>query len=332
MDSFTQIVLGIATAEIVAGKKLQNKTFLYGAILGTIPDLDIVVGKFMSDVDGVAIHRGLSHSLFFFLFLSPILGWVISRFEKDKIGFKSASWLAFWCLTTHVLLDLFTSWGTQIFWPLEHRFALKTIFVIDPLYTVPLLISLIFVWKTKDFLARKTYLNRGLLISSGYLFLSCVLKVIAVQRFEKGLENQNISYSELIVKPTAFNTILWNANIATAEGYYLGDYSFFDSQPISFKFYPKNIALEENLAQVEDFKKLQKISEGWYLISEENGQFYFNDLRFGLLNDDPKNLQFAFRYLFVLNSEGKTIAQEAPKAKRDGKALLGKIFTRIQGN
>ena len=42
MDSLTQIVLGIATAELVAGKKLQNKTFLYGAMLGTIPDLDIV--------------------------------------------------------------------------------------------------------------------------------------------------------------------------------------------------------------------------------------------------------------------------------------------------
>ena len=73
MDSLTQIVLGIATAELVAGKKLQNKTFLYGAVLGTIPDLDILVGKFLSDVEGVAIHRGLSHSLLFFVFLSPVL-------------------------------------------------------------------------------------------------------------------------------------------------------------------------------------------------------------------------------------------------------------------
>ena len=69
MDSLTQIVLGIATAELVSGKKLQNKTFLYGAILGTIPDLDIIVGKFLSDIEGVAIHRGLSHSLLLFLFL-----------------------------------------------------------------------------------------------------------------------------------------------------------------------------------------------------------------------------------------------------------------------
>ncbi|MEQ3662803.1 MAG: metal-dependent hydrolase, partial [Flavobacterium sp.] len=143
MDSFTQIVLGIATAELVAGKKLQNKTFLYGAILGTIPDLDIIVGKFMNDVDGVAIHRGLSHSLLFFVFLAPVLGFLISKLERTKIDFKSASWMAFWCFVTHVLLDMFTSWGTQILWPFDYRFALKTIFVIDPLYTIPLLVSLL---------------------------------------------------------------------------------------------------------------------------------------------------------------------------------------------
>ena len=332
MDSFTQIVLGIATAELIAGKKLQNKTFLYGAILGTIPDLDIIIGKFMSDVDGVAIHRGLSHSLLFFLFLAPLLGWWISKIEKTKIDFKSAFWMVFWCLTTHVLLDMFTSWGTQILWPLEYRFAFKTIFVIDPLYTIPLLISLIYVWKNKAYLVRKKYLYRGLIISSGYLLLTCVLKLVAVHQFEKALKQQNITYKELIVKPTAFNTILWNANIATTEGYFLGDYSFLDSQPISFTFYAKNKDLEKEVEHLEDFQKLKQISEGWYLVTKDNHNLYFNDLRFGLLNDNPKHPQFAFSYLFTSGYDGKLGAREVPKAKRDGKALLQKIFTRIKGN
>ena len=332
MDSFTQIVLGIATAELVTGKNLQNKTFLYGAILGTIPDLDIVVGKFMSDIDGVAIHRGLSHSLLLFVFLSPVFGWIISKIEKNLISFKSASLLAFWCLVTHVLLDLFTSWGTQILWPLDYRFALKTIFVIDPLYTIPLLISLIFVWKNKDNFIRIKYVIRGLIISSSYLILTCVLKLFAVQQFEKALQNQNLVYQELIVKPTAFNCILWNANIATSKGYYLADYSLFDSQAISFTFYPKNQILEEKLVNSYDFQQLIKISEGWYLVSEQNNHLYFNDLRFGLLNDNPENPQFAFSYEFEVNPDGKLIAHEVPKAKRDGKALLQKIFTRLKGN
>jgi inner membrane protein len=69
MDSFTQIALGIAIAEVCAGKKLKNKTVLYGSILGTIPDLDVVVGLFLNPVDAVLIHRGISHSIFLFLFL-----------------------------------------------------------------------------------------------------------------------------------------------------------------------------------------------------------------------------------------------------------------------
>jgi inner membrane protein len=332
MDSLTQIVLGIATAELVAGKKLQNKTFLYGAVLGTIPDLDIVIGKFLNDVDAIAIHRGLSHSLLFFVFLSPILGWIISKIEKDKINFKSASLLAFWCLVTHVLLDLFTSWGTQILWPLDYRFALKTIFVIDPLYTIPLLISLIFVWKNKEHFIRRKYLIRGLIISSSYLLLICILKLFAVHQFEKALQNQNLAHQELIVKPTAFNCILWNANISTSKGYYLADYSLFDSQPIQFVFYSKNRELEKKLINSYDFQQLKKISEGWYLVSEENNRLFFNDLRFGLLNDSPENPQFAFSYRMIPMSDGIYSAEEVPKAKRDGKALLEKIFTRLKGN
>ncbi len=332
MDSFTQITLGIATAEVIAGKALKNRTFLYGAILGTIPDLDILVGKFMNDVDGVAIHRGLSHSILFFACISPIFAWLVYKIEKGKIQYKKAIWLVFWCLLTHVLLDMFTSWGTQILWPLDYRFALKTIFVVDPLFTIPLLIALIYVWRNKDNFQRRKYLFRGLYISLTYLLLTCCIKLYAVASFEEALKNEHINYQKLIVKPTAFNCILWNANVATSKGYFLADYSLFDSQPIQFKFYSKNIILEEKLAKVSDFQKLKKISEGWYLITQHNEKLYFNDLRFGLLNDDVKSPQFAFSYEFLPNPTGNISAVEVPKTRRDGKALMQKIFTRIKGN
>ncbi|WP_413998022.1 metal-dependent hydrolase [Flavobacterium sp. W1B] len=331
MDSLTQIALGIAVAEVCAGKKLKNKSFLYGAILGTIPDLDILIGLFLNPVDGVLIHRGISHSLLLFLFLSPFLGWLISKIEKKNINFLGATSMVFWCLFTHVLLDMFTSWGTQILWPLSHRFALKTIFVIDPLYTIPLLIALLMVWRTKEVVLRKKYIIRGLLISSAYLLLSCFIKLYALNQFEKALTKQGINYSEIIVKPTAFNLILWNANVSTTENYLLGDYSLFDSQPISFKAYAKNINLESKLKGNSDFEKLKKVSEGWYIISKQKENLYFNDLRFGLLNDNPKQPQFAFSYQFIPTNSGLK-AVEVTKEKRDGKLLLKKIFKRLKGN
>jgi len=331
MDSFTQIVLGIATAELCAGEKLQRKTFLYGAILGTIPDLDVVAGQFMNPVEAVAIHRGLSHSLFFFILLSPILGWLVSRIEKGKISFQSATCMSFWCLLTHVLLDMFTSWGTQILWPIPDRIALKTIFVIDPLYTLPMLVALIMAWRKSTFSLRKKYVLRGIYISSFYLMLTCGLKLYALQQFKNALQQQNIEYNALIVKPTAFNCILWNANVATREAYLLGDYSLFDSQPIAFESYSKNNDLERQLAGNPDFETLKEVSEGWFIITKKDKLYYFNDLRFGLLTTNPKQPQFAFSYVFKAE-EGKLKAREVPKQKRDGKALMEGIFNRLRGN
>lgn len=331
MDSFTQIALGIAVAEVCAGKKLKNKTFLYGAILGTLPDLDVVVGMFLDPVDAVLIHRGISHSIFLFLLVSPLFGWIISKIEKDKINFIAATNMAFWGLFTHVLLDMFTSWGTQILWPLENRFALKTIFVIDPLYTIPLLIALFMVWKTNNTFLRSKYIFRGLMISSSYLLLSCFIKLYALSHFEKALAKQGIPYLEIIVKPTAFNLILWNANVATKYNYLLSDYSLFDTQPITFVTYNKNMALESKLLGNSDFEKLKKASEGWYIISQKGENLYFNDLRFGLLNDNPTNPQFAFSYQFIKKNNGLK-AIEVPKSKREGKRLLQKIITRLKGN
>ena len=331
MDSLTQIVLGIAVAELCAGKELKNKTFLYGAILGTMPDLDILSGFVLDPVNAVLIHRGISHSLLLFLILSPLLGAIISKIENKKINFYRSASMVFWCLFTHVLLDMFTSWGTQILWPLEKRFAFKTIFVIDPLYTIPLLVTLVMTWRVRDTLLRKKHITTGLIISSAYLALSCLVKLYVLHQFEKALLKQEIAYSEIIVKPTAFNIILWNANIATEEAYLLGDYSVFDSQAISFTKYSKNSHLETSLKGNPDFEKLKKISESWYIISENGGVLYFNDLRFGLLNDSPDHPQFAFSYQFIPTDSGLK-AVETAKKKRDGKLLLQKTFRRLKGN
>jgi hypothetical protein len=71
-----------------------------------------------------------------------------------------------------------------------------------------------------------------------------------------------------------------------------------DSQSITFTTYNKNKALESQLSGNSDFEKL-KASEGWYIVSEKNKSLYFSDLRFGLLNDNPENPQFAFSYEFM---------------------------------
>jgi signal transduction histidine kinase len=97
----------------------------------------------------------------------------------------------FWGLFTHPILDSFTAWDTQLFWPLDIRLAFRSIFVIDPLYTLPFIIFLILAMRSeKGSKKRRKYNNLGLIISSAYLLLTLVLKGISYQKFENALEDE----------------------------------------------------------------------------------------------------------------------------------------------
>ena len=82
MDSLTQIVLGAAVGEVVLGKKVGNKAMLWGAIAGTIPDLDVYQSLFFDSLRANELHRGFSHSILFSLLFSPLLAWLVTNKEK----------------------------------------------------------------------------------------------------------------------------------------------------------------------------------------------------------------------------------------------------------
>ena len=144
MDSLTQIVLGAAVGEAVLGKKVGNKAMLWGALAGTIPDLDVLARYFVDTVTAIEWHRGFSHSILFSIVFAPIFGWLVWQIhKKQNASWREWSWLFFWGLFTHPILDAFTTWGTQLFWPFKIRLAFQSIFVIDPLYTIPFLIFVV---------------------------------------------------------------------------------------------------------------------------------------------------------------------------------------------
>ena len=333
MDSLTQIVLGAAVGEAVLGKKVGNKAMLYGAIAGTIPDLDTIVGKFLDPLTAIEIHRGISHSIVFSIVMAPVLGWLVAQLHKKaQAGCKDWSWLFFWGLVTHPLLDAHTTWGTQLFWPLDLRLAYQNIFVIDPLYTLPFLVFLILAMRLpKASKKRRKWNNLGLIVSSAYMVLTLVLKGISYQKFTEALANEKIEYKQIDTRPAAFNTILWYANIDVGDAYLLGDYSFFDSKPIRFKYVPKDHQLLGEYRDSETIKRLNKISNGWYAVEKRDADLYYNDLRFGVYDLDAKDLRFVFSYQLI--PTGETL--EIEEAKRDPEAMkqvLKSLWDRIWGN
>jgi len=333
LDSLTQIVLGAAIGEATLGKKVGNKALLYGAIAGTIPDLDVILGTFTNTINALEWHRGFSHSLLFSVLLAPVLGWFVSRLEhRADLGWKPWTKLFFLGLFTHPLLDAFTSWGTQLFWPLKSRIALNSIFVIDPLYTVPFLVFTIMVLFYKRQSKTRRRLNiTGLLISTTYLLVTLVIKLVVEKRFEQALQDQNIAYTQISTRPAPLNTILWNANIDTPENYLIADYSLFDTQPIHFKKYPKQRNTSIDLMEFPNVKRLIAISKGWYIIDKREGHWYFNDLRFGLIYRKDGKPIFTFSYSLEVHND-QIIATEVPKTGRDAQFLMKTLWQRIKGN
>ncbi|WP_458627030.1 metal-dependent hydrolase [Winogradskyella sp. PC D3.3] len=332
MDSLTQIILGAAVGEAVLGRKVGNKAILYGAIAGTIPDLDVLASYFTDTVSALAIHRGFTHSIVFSVIFAPIFGWLVSRYERYK-SVKDWSWLFFWALITHPILDAHTTWGTQLFWPMDVRLAFKTIFVIDPLYTLPFLVFLILtLFQKRESKKRRVYNGIGLTVSTAYLVLTFALKGLAFTQFEKALQNQNITYLQLDTRPSPLNTILWNANVETEAAYLLGTYSFFDTQQIQFETYPKNHELLKDLRNNEKVKRMISISEGWYTINKIDDKLFFNDLRFGLLSMEPQSQNFVFKYLIDVDASGNVSFIEQEKTETDGKQLMLDLWKRVKGN
>ena len=333
MDSLTQIVLGAAIGEAILGKKIGNKALLYGAIAGTIPDLDVILGNLTDTITAIEWHRGFSHSLLFSVLLAPILGWLVNKFEcKPELGWVPWTKLFFLGLFTHPLLDVFTSWGTQLFWPFKTRLALNSIFVIDPLYTLPFLILTVMVLFYKRQSKIRSRLNTiGLLISTLYLLLTLVIKYVVEKRFESALQDQNIAYTQISTRPSPLNTILWNANIDTPENYLVADYSFFDSQPIRFRSYPKQRNTSSEFLKFPNIKRLISISEGWYIIEQREGNWYFNDLRFGLITRREGESFFVFSYRLEMDNN-KIKATEVQKIGNDASFLMKTLWERIKGN
>lgn len=151
MDSVTQLLFGGVVAAAGFRSKLGRRAVAAGGLIGTLPDLDVLGRLFgnQSVTDVWLHHRAVSHSFPATLLYGAAIGWAIWRAEKlrradtgeDKDRRRSWMWLGALCAVTHPLIDLFTAYGTQLLAPFSTvRFAINAMPIIDPVYTLPLLI------------------------------------------------------------------------------------------------------------------------------------------------------------------------------------------------
>ena len=316
MDSVTQIVLGAAVGEAVLGRKVGNRAMLWGAIAGTLPDLDVFVplGDVVKDF---TYHRSASHSLLMLALATPLLVWLITRIHPSLREHRTR-WmlLVYLAFATHVLLDSFTVYGTQIFWPVSNLpMAWSTIFIIDPLYTVPLLAGVTAALVMSRDHNRGQLANRvGLAVSSLYLAWTVPASFAAQHNFKSALQVQSIEYDKIFTVPAPFNSLLWRAVVMADNGYYEAYYSLLDAtNDIRFSYYPSD---RELLTGIEDHwpvQRLQWFSRGIYSVTRIQDDIVISDLRMGV---EP-NYVFRFKVGEISNPHARPVIPEQLIAVRD---------------
>ncbi|MBW3544815.1 MAG: metal-dependent hydrolase [Bacteroidetes bacterium] len=343
MDSLTQIVLGAAVGEAVAGKQLGNRALLWGAIAGTIPDLDVLANPFLDTVGELSFHRSLSHSLLFALLASPLLASLLQRWQgraslpAGQAGWQQWFWLFFLGFVTHALLDSFTTWGTQLFWPFSrYGVAFYNVFVIDPFYTIPFLVLLVLAaFYPKESPKRRRLLWWGLGVSSAYLLLSLVFQQVAASVFRNNLEAQGIEARRMITKATPFNILFWSGTAETDDGFYNGFYALLDKdKAVEFTFKPRQQELLQPYLHDEKLQRLLYVTKGYYTVEKDassDGGLLISDMRFGQFNGwQDGNGQFVFVYTLQPQEEKLLISQKEFDWRPD-KAYLQAYLRRILG-
>ena len=274
MDSITQAALGAAIGEALLGKRIGGKGAVLGAIIATIPDLDVALLPFYSSLERISIHRGLSHSILFSIVGALAIGYILSRIKWtkriDAWRLILFSWLA---LFTHILLDTFTTYGTQLYLPFsDSRVSFDSINIVDPIYTLPLILGLffsIFVHKNQTNRSRWNYL--GLIASTAYLLFTLGNKMRVENSFKSALNKQEINFNKILTVPVGMANINWYGVAKTNTGLYIGKLNNRNEHETTFEYFPSNDNLLNGLDDVL-VDRLKWFSQGFYTVAEHEGK------------------------------------------------------------
>jgi inner membrane protein len=332
MDSLTQIVLGAGVGELVLGKKIGNKAMAFGAIAGTLPDLDIIaIRMYADDLSELVLHRGYSHALFTHVLAAFPLAWIMQKIFKAKTTFKD--WYLLWFLgfSTHALLDAFTTYGTRLFLPFtSYPVGFNNISVIDPLYTLPFMFILIgCLFLKRDNPKRLKWAWRAIYISTSYMVLTIGVKGYMHYKFSNELKSKALTYNTVNTSPTLFNNALWAGMGITDSTIHMGEYSIFQKERgIDFVSYKRNLHLEQGF-QGKALETLKWYSQGAYILekeSEDTINLYV--VKYGRSSFGEKEAKKAFIFYYQLIRHNGKVEMKIHRPEF-GKIEFSKAFAQL---
>ena len=328
MDSVTQAVLGAGIQGAMLGRVQGRRALIYGAALATLPDLDVLM-SYPDPVSLMTYHRGFSHSVFVLTGLALLLAWLIRKYWPQAPYSGRRLFLTIWLvLVTHPILDAFTVYGTQLFWPLATiPESWSAIFIIDPVYTVPLLLAVLFAIAFGLKRTARRLLVAALVFSTAYLGFGLAGRMAAEHRVREAMQGQGIAVAEIRATPMPFNTLLWRVIAKTPDGhYYEAVSSLFDRETPEWVRLPLNLDIGQALAGVPLHERLRWFTDDWLRYDAIGDALVVSDLRMGMAGHYTFRFKMAER---AADGAWKPVTPSVWPTDRGGWSELKLVLRRI---
>ena len=324
MDPLTQGTVGANFANLKSDSKNLKWATLVGFLAGLAPDLDSLIRSNEDTLLYLEYHRQFSHSLIFIpigsFFVSLLLHYVGL---KKKISFKENYIFSFLGYATHGLIDSCTSYGTQIFWPFSnYRVAWNTVSIIDPLYTLPLLILLGISLKTQ----KRIWVIGGVCYAFAYMGLGLIQQKRAEKKVKELAWERGHREIEVSAKPSFGNLVVWKTVYEYDSNYYIDAIKF----GLSHKFYPgesiKKFSYQRDLPWIkldsrsaQDIERFRWFSRDYLAVHPERENVIIDvrysmipnriDPLWGIVIDEKKQSEHARYKMFERNArqQGKQL-------------------------
>lgn len=282
MDSVSQAALGASIGVLVMGRSRPLwQSALVGAVVGTLPDMDVFIEK-GDPVRDMVLHRAETHAIFWQAVASPLIAGILAGLTGSKALYLRWLMLVMAGLFTHSWLDAMTVYGTRVALPFsDYPFGIASLFIIDPLYTLPLLVGL-----TLTLTRRRPHRLRwnmlGLMVSTTYAGWSLVAQAQVTDMVSALPAAKGLASEQVLVTPTPFNTILWRIVLRTEEAYAEGFYSLLDKdRSIRFAWHPRGNELEDRTEALASANMVRSFSKGFYRLTNSADRIVITDLRMG---------------------------------------------------
>lgn len=322
MDPLTQGTLGASLPQSLSPGQAAGSAGLLGFFAGMAADLDVFIRSSTDPLLFLEYHRQFTHALVFIPIGGALCALVLHQLLGRRRGLAFyQSWL--FCTlgyATHALLDACTTYGTMLLWPFsEQRFAWNTISIIDPLFTLPLLLGVVMAGLKR----RPLYARIALCWGLAYMGLGLVQRnqaeamgyAIAAQR------GHDVLWLE--AKPSFGNILLWKTVYQTEDRFYVDAVraSFsprvFEGDSVEKLDIARDLPwLDEITQQARDIERFRWFSNG-YIALDPVHKNRIIDIRYSLLPD-----QIAPLWSIELNPKAGPGDHAVYRTHRDGSAAM----------